>query len=138
MRMLEEFDSVAERIAKLKTSVSRDLNTRRHLGAILGQRSAEIFKAFDKKRDMRFRSVAVGIVFRPDVQLPLSDGKPESAAAGEFGRLFDLAKAKNAAIKIPGAFFGTFRDGDLRMMDREDHVCPSSFSRIRVSTKSGI
>src|SRR5687767_9981927 len=76
LRFFHELDPIAERIAKLESSIIRNLYTVNDRDLLHLESSAPAVKMLDQICDMSFRSFSHGIIFRTDMYLPIADFQP--------------------------------------------------------------
>lgn len=83
---------------------------------------------------MRLGRGAIDAVFGADMHFAIADLKPESTAAGEGLGFVDFRESEDAAIEGAGPRFFAARDGELDVVDAEDHS--HQIREVRAAIKS--
>ena len=79
LNLLEHFDPVAKRIAKLEADMAGNGDPIFHFDSPCRQPCAPSLKIVDRVGHVGFRGTSIDTVFDAHVNLPVADGQPEPA-----------------------------------------------------------
>jgi len=84
LRLLKKFNTITERVAKLKSSHSRNRNSIQDLHAVIDQPLPRLLNVVNLISDVCLALTWIDSVFDPNMHLPITNREPESSAAGEL------------------------------------------------------
>src|SRR5687768_17581098 len=99
IQSFHKFDSVSKGIAKLKSSVFRDLYTFGYREPAGTKHPLPPVEIDDQVRNVCLSLLSVELVFGTDMDLPVADLQPETTSAGERLRFCYLAQTEKPAIE---------------------------------------
>ena len=118
---LYHFNAISERVAKLEAGEAGDGDRFGDFDVVFCELGAPMFEVGDFVGEVGFGGVAIDVVFGADVYLSVADLYPEATASFEGVGLFDFGEVEKVAVELSRSIFGVFGDGDLGVMESDDH-----------------
>jgi hypothetical protein len=112
----QEFDAVAEGVAKLESIIAWDRNAVLQFAACCRELLTPEIEVLDQIRCVSFCFCPIDSVLSAEMYLTITKLKPKPAAAGQGIRLWDLLEPENAAVERAGFVLGFDGNTDLDVM----------------------